>query len=160
MSAVLSGELLASAAREAGADSDADADAVQMSGGAAEDAGAVQMSVGLGEPRNRFIAVRARDEVILDYRRLEAVHRATGSPSSFATFLVASFWSAWGERFFEGNRWKAIHDRDRHRCVSPVCESRNATNHHVRYRAHGGGDEAENQITLCEFCHLEGEHGG
>ena len=63
-------------------------------------------------------------------------------------------------RFLEGNRWKALHDRDRHRCDSPVCKSRSATNHHVRYRAHGGGDEPENQITLCEFCHLDGEHGG
>ncbi|MBX3274871.1 MAG: hypothetical protein KF729_31695, partial [Sandaracinaceae bacterium] len=45
--AVLSGELLANAAREAGADSEVRNDAVQMSGSAAEDAGAVQMSVGL-----------------------------------------------------------------------------------------------------------------
>ena len=145
--AVLSGELLAEAAREN------------------EDDAGVQMSVGPGfvgmaERRSRTFVVRARDEVIYDYRRLEAAHRASGSTSSFVTFLVAAFWEAWGGRFAEGNRWKAIHDRDRHRCVSPVCESRNTTNHHVRYRAHGGGDERENQISLCEFCHLEGEHGG
>lgn len=79
---------------------------------------------------------------------------------SFVFYLTAVFWKIWGPWFSVGNRWKAIHDRDRHRCVSPVCDSRNATNHHLRYRSHGGGDEMENQITLCEFCHLEGEHGG
>ncbi|MEZ4336466.1 MAG: HNH endonuclease signature motif containing protein [Sandaracinaceae bacterium] len=130
-------------------------------GAALRDGDAVQMSVGrLLEDRRRTFPVRARDEVILHFRRLERVHRASGWPGSFVTFLVLAYFDAWGPRFLEGNRWKELHDRDRHRCLSPVCESRNTTNHHVRYRAHGGGDEAENQITLCEFCHLEGEHGG
>ncbi|MCB9596622.1 MAG: hypothetical protein H6719_28115 [Sandaracinaceae bacterium] len=140
---VLSGETIARALRD-----DPTEEPVQMSGGSAV------------QERRCCFPVRARDEVILDFRRLEAVHRQSGLPGSFVTFLVVSLWSAWGERFFEGNRWKALHDRDRHRCVSPVCESRNCTNHHLRYRGHGGGDEDENQITLCEFCHLDGEHGG
>ncbi|MCA9610093.1 MAG: DUF222 domain-containing protein, partial [Myxococcales bacterium] len=139
---VLSGESIGAALR------DGDGDAVQMS---------VDL---LGQDRRRCFPVRARDEVIRDFRRLERVHRASGLPGSFATFLVVAFFDAWGGRFLEGNRWKALHDRDRHRCVSPVCKSRSVTNHHVRYRAHGGGDEPENQITLCEFCHLDGEHGG
>ena len=76
-------------------------------------------------------------------------------------YCVASLWRHWGPSFRVGNKWKvAIHDRDRHQCCSPVCDSRVCTNHHVRYRSHGGGDEPENQITGCDFCHLEGEHGG
>jgi len=34
------------------------------------------------------------------------------------------------------------------------------TLHHLTYRSHGGGDDGENLISLCSFCHLDGEHGG
>ena len=34
------------------------------------------------------------------------------------------------------------------------------TLHHIQYRAHGGDDSDENLTTPCDFCHLEGEHGG
>ena len=35
-----------------------------------------------------------------------------------------------------------------------ACESRHdLTVHHIRQRAHGGGDEAENLAILCERCH-------
>jgi len=44
-------------------------------------------------------------------------------------------------------------------CMSQP-RSRNIANHHIIYRAHGGGDEESNQACLCDFCHLEGEHGG
>jgi hypothetical protein len=56
--------------------------------------------------------------------------------------------------------WEAIHRRDRYRCTSPVCTRRDGTLHHLTYRGHGGGDEPDNVLTLCAFCHLEGEHGG
>ena len=169
--AVLSGEVIARAVVDAREEAErvrmsvgsAGDGAVRMSVGSEDDA-AVRMSVGAAEggaPERRVgYRVYAREEVVWTFRQLEAAFARSGLPGSFASFLVIAFFDAWGERFLHGNRWKAIHDRDRHRCVSPVCESRNVTNHHLRYRAHGGGDEAENQITLCEFCHLEGEHGG
>ncbi|MGF1464963.1 MAG: HNH endonuclease [Sandaracinaceae bacterium] len=119
----------------------------------------VPMSVSFAT-RDARMTVRARAEVILDYRRLEAVYRESGLPGSFVVFLATSFWSAWGPRFFEGDKWKAIYNRDRHRCTSPVCDSRSVTLHHITYRSRGGGDEAENLCSPCDFCHLEGEHGG
>jgi hypothetical protein len=155
---VLSGEVIARAVRGAREE----AERVRMSvGSGGDDDAVVRMSVGSEESERRVsYRVCARDEVVWTYRQVEAAFARSGLPGSFPSFLVVAFFDAWGERFLHGNRWKAIHDRDRHRCVSPVCESRSVTNHHLRYRAHGGGDEPENQITLCEFCHLEGEHGG
>ncbi|MGF1470072.1 MAG: HNH endonuclease, partial [Sandaracinaceae bacterium] len=119
----------------------------------------VPMSGG-SEARDARMTVRARVEVILDYRRLEAVYRESGLPGSFVMFLANCFWAAWGPRFFEGDRWKAIYNRDRHRCSSPVCDSRSVTLHHITYRSQGGGHEPENLCSPCDFCHLEGEHGG
>ncbi|MBW2463061.1 MAG: hypothetical protein JRH11_15535 [Deltaproteobacteria bacterium] len=34
------------------------------------------------------------------------------------------------------------------------------TLHHVKYRSAGGGDEGGNVLSVCAWCHLEGEHGG
>jgi len=58
------------------------------------------------------------------------------------------------------DRWEAIHRRDRYECSCPVCERQDVTLHHVTYRSHGGGHEAENLVSLYSFCHLDGEHGG
>jgi len=55
---------------------------------------------------------------------------------------------------------ETIHRRDRYQCSCPVCERQDVTLHHVTYRSHGGGDEPENLVSLCSFCHLDGEHGG
>jgi hypothetical protein len=118
----------------------------------------VPMSVGFG--RRPRVQVRVRESTALLYRQLEQVWKRRGLPGTFWGFCVGVYWRAWGPLFQVGTSAKAVFDRDRHRCVCPVCESRKCTNHHVRYRAHGGSDDLENQITVCEFCHLEGEHGG
>ncbi|MGE0792309.1 MAG: HNH endonuclease [Sandaracinaceae bacterium] len=120
----------------------------------------VQTLTSFGSGSTVRFRVRLREDLLFLYRSLAATYVRSGIPGSFELFLVANFWQVWGPAFQHGTSVKAVFDRDRHRCVSPVCSSRLCTNHHVRYRAHGGGDELPNQITVCEFCHLEGEHGG
>jgi 5-methylcytosine-specific restriction endonuclease McrA len=38
--------------------------------------------------------------------------------------------------------------------------SRHWISRHLRYRSAGGGDEWENLLSACWFCHIEGEHEG
>jgi hypothetical protein len=53
-----------------------------------------------------------------------------------------------------------VYGRDGHRCQSPLCRRRDKTPHHLAFRSRGGGDEPENVITLCVWCHLFGLHQG
>ncbi len=58
-------------------------------------------------------------------------------------------------------REEAILERDDWRCAVPGCSARRSLQrHHIRFRSLGGGDEAENQVTLCAFHHLIGVHQG
>jgi hypothetical protein len=50
--------------------------------------------------------------------------------------------------------------RDGHRCQVPGCSRAAVHAHHVRYRSRGGGDEAENLVSLCAAHHLHGVHRG
>src|SRR5262245_28538750 len=51
--------------------------------------------------------------------------------------------------------------RDGYRCQAPGCTARARLQvHHLRYRSHQGGDEESNLLSLCDFHHMEGEHGG
>ena len=43
---------------------------------------------------------------------------------------------------------------------SPLCTRRDVTPHHLKFRSRGGGDEDENIISLCTWCHLFGVHMG
>ncbi len=55
----------------------------------------------------------------------------------------------------------AVFERDGWRCTVPGCSSRrNLHAHHIVFRSAGGGDEAENQTSLCAFHHLRGVHAG
>jgi hypothetical protein len=50
--------------------------------------------------------------------------------------------------------------RDGGRCLVPGCSRAAAHAHHIRYRSHGGGDEAANLVSLCAAHHLHGVHRG
>ena len=56
--------------------------------------------------------------------------------------------------------YAGIYARDGLRCTNPLCSRRDCQPHHIRFRAHGGGDEPTNLTTLCTWCHLEGVHEG
>jgi hypothetical protein len=89
-------------------------------------------------------------------------------PVSFTHFLCENLCRIWlpairRERLTESGAEPAyfgIYRRDAFRCTSPVCLRRDVTPHHLRFRAHGGGDEPENLTSLCVWCHLHGIHEG
>lgn len=96
------------------------------------------------------------------WQALEARFRAhLGPEASFVAFMCTSLWSTWLP-FLEAwdDTWAGVYARDRRRCANPVCDRRDVTPHHVVFRAHGGGDEPENLVTLCSWCHLQGVHEG
>jgi len=104
--------------------------------------------------------LRVTEEVALFFRQLEAAYRRSGLPGRFVPFLVDAWFQSFGELLGDSSKWEAIHRRDSFQCSCPVCEQQDVTLHHVTYRSHGGGDEAENLISLCSAFHLDGEHGG
>jgi hypothetical protein len=95
------------------------------------------------------------------YRELERAyiwHRPGAMP--FMRFLCWSLWRGQWRGEAPEVAYRGIYERDRYRCASPVCDRRDVTPHHLKFRSHGGGDEAENVVSLCVWCHLEGIHGG
>jgi hypothetical protein len=78
---------------------------------------------------------------------------------NFFRFACLTFIETW-IRALPPIAYADIYARDSLRCTNPLCTRRDCTPHHVRFRAHGGGDEPENLTTLCAFCHLEGVHLG
>jgi hypothetical protein len=76
---------------------------------------------------------------------------------SFFHFACLAFIETW-VRELPPVAYAGIYARDGLRCTNPFCSRRDCTPHHVRFRAHGGGDEPENVTTLCAWCHLEGVH--
>ena len=108
------------------------------------------------------LRLRLSDELFGHWRKLEDEFRElVGPKTSFIAFVCLRLWSAWLP-FLEtwDDKWKDVYRRDRHRCQNPVCDRRDVTPHHVVFQAHGGGDESENVISLCSWCHLEGVHRG
>ncbi|MEM7138471.1 MAG: HNH endonuclease [Myxococcota bacterium] len=106
------------------------------------------------------LRIRLPGDLLLYYRQLERVHGQAQPGESFVQFLCTEFWQIWAPALGTSDRWEPIYRRDRYRCTSPVCRNRNVTLHHIKYRANGGTDDAENLTSPCAFCHLEGEHGG
>lgn len=102
------------------------------------------------------------DELVQHWRTVEAEFQAMAGPGqSFLGFLCMSLWVTWLP-FLEAweDKWADVYRRDRHRCQNPVCRRRDVTPHHLVFQAHGGGDEPENVISLCSWCHLHGVHEG
>lgn len=75
-------------------------------------------------------------------------------------FLCLSLWGAWGHVVCVDTPYRSVYVRDRWRCMSPVCNRRDVTPHHILFRSRGGSDAAHNVIALCTWCHLFGVHGG
>lgn len=121
-----------------------------------------QMSVTLRGGAGCEIQMSVPAELRHHYEHIEALfQRFAGPRASFVAFMCFSFWRAWLP-FFENHnaKWKDLHLRDLHRCTSPVCDRSDVTPHHLRFQAHGGGDELENMTSLCSWCHLHGIHEG
>jgi len=95
------------------------------------------------------------------WRGLEGLHQQLdGGRGSFVAFLVASAMRAWSSAMSTQVAYGDVYVRDRWRCASPTCRSRNVTPHHVKFRSRGGGEERANLVSLCETCHLDLVHSG
>ena len=107
------------------------------------------------------LRLRMARDTCLWWHRLEALARR-GLPHgmSWLRFLCLSLWQAWQHLLVSGVAYGHIYVRDRYRCVSPVCNRRDVTPHHLVFRSAGGGDEDDNVGAVCSWCHLRGVHGG
>jgi hypothetical protein len=85
--------------------------------------------------------------------------RLAGRPyGDFFRFLCVAFWKAWEHTFESDVAYANIYDRDGWQCASPTCTRRDVTPHHLRFRSQGGGEDEENLVALCSWCHLQGIH--
>ncbi|ACG72305.1 conserved hypothetical protein [Anaeromyxobacter sp. K] len=95
---------------------------------------------------------------------LETVRKRAGRlvpAGSCLAVLAAHFLGQWGDVLKRtSSRSQRVRERDLGWCQVPGCSHRAAHSHHVLFRSHGGGDEAENQVALCAFHHLRCVHGG
>jgi len=95
------------------------------------------------------------------WRSLEAqARRWLPRSMSWLRFLCLSVWQGWRHLLGTQVAYGHIYIRDRFRCTSPVCNRRDVTPHHIRFRSAGGSDEAHNITSPCTWCHLHGVHGG
>jgi hypothetical protein len=63
-------------------------------------------------------------------------------------------------RSFPRREWAETYARAGWRCEAPGCTARRRLgDHHIVYRSDHGSDEPWNQLCLCAFHHLQGEHG-
>ena len=95
------------------------------------------------------------------WRGLEAqARRWLGCGMSWLRFSCLSVWQAWRHVRGADVAYGHIYVRDRYRCASPVCNRRDVTPHHLRFRSAGGSDDDDNITSPCTWCHLDGVHGG
>jgi hypothetical protein len=106
------------------------------------------------------LKLRVSEDYYWHYRSRERLHRRFGPPGSFLRFLCFALIGTWQPALRTGVAYEHVYARDRFRCASPVCTRRDVTPHHLRFRSHGGGEQLENLVSLCSWCHLEGIHQG
>ena len=114
--------------------------------GPAPEAGPTTLHLSLTEATGQF------------WRALQRLHGQMSGGAPFVPFLVRAVLDTWRDTIDGHFAYANVYLRDRWRCASPVCRSRNVTPHHVVFRSHGGGEERTNLISLCERCHLELVH--
>jgi hypothetical protein len=107
------------------------------------------------------LRLRMSRETYVWWRALEAHARCELAHGvSWLRFLCLSLWHAWRHLLGTDVAYSHIYIRDRFRCMSPVCNRRDVTPHHLEFRSAGGSDEDHNVASACTWCHLHGIHGG
>jgi hypothetical protein len=74
--------------------------------------------------------------------------------------LCTAFCVEWCHVLAKELAYGDVYARDNFECQSPLCTRRDVTPHHLVFRSKGGGDDLENLISLCTWCHLFGIHQG
>ena len=95
------------------------------------------------------------------WRVVESAHGRGALPGCFVEYLCFAVWESW--RGALGGKLHAYFDvylRDRFRCRCPVCNRRDVTPHHLKFRSRGGGDEDDNLASTCTWCHLDAIYSG
>lgn len=103
---------------------------------------------------------RVQADVARAWRALDELHARSPLPGSFVELLCVSLWRSWQHALGRDVAYGDVYARERYRCSSPVCTSRNQTPHHIRFRSQGGDDHPENLTGPCLDCHLGGIHQG
>jgi hypothetical protein len=103
---------------------------------------------------------RVTDDVARAWHALAKLHRRSRLPGTLVELLCVTMWRSWSHALGTDVAYGDIYARERYRCSSPVCFSRNQTPHHIVFRSQGGDDDPENLTAPCACCHLEGIHGG
>jgi hypothetical protein len=112
----------------------------RMSGGTTDD-----VAVGSDLPTSS-VRLSLSEDLGRFWRALESVHAGLANGAeSFVAFLARATAKSWAGALATDVAYAPIYLRDRWRCASPVCTRRNMTPHHVKFRSHGGGDEAGNR---------------
>jgi hypothetical protein len=105
------------------------------------------------------VTVWVSEELAGSFAALERGWVRAGRPyGDFLTFLCMAFWRAWKHTLSPDVAYAEVYDRDGWACASPTCSRRDVTPHHLVFRSQGGGDESENVVALCSWCHLQGIH--
>ncbi|MFW5920986.1 MAG: HNH endonuclease, partial [Polyangiales bacterium] len=99
--------------------------------------------------------LRMPDDVALFCKELEVAHADAGLPGRFLQWACLTFWQTWAPSLPTKLKWGNVYRRDRYRCISPVCDSRNITPHHMKYKSAGGTDDDENMGSVCHTEHLD-----
>lgn len=108
------------------------------------------------------LRLHVRESTALLYRDVSRAFVCQHPSRPLVRSLCQHFLAVWGPVVARKHRHKYghIYKRDGYVCTSPVCDRRDVTPHHLKFRSRGGGDEPENLTSLCVWCHLEGVHGG
>lgn len=111
------------------------------------------------------VALRLRlDAEVADlWSAVHDLHARSGEPGSFVATLARNIMRYWTPppSPIDARPFAEVYRRDRYRCQSPTCGRRGEVGaHHIVFRAHGGGDEPGNLVSLCGTCHLGCVHGG
>ena len=134
-----------------------------LEGGLQMSAGPARLTAsGVGSSAGRVVLrLRVSRANYTWWRGLEAqARRWLPRGMSWFRFLCLSLWQAWRHLLGRDVAYGRIYIRDGGRCMSPVCNRRDVTPHHLQFRSAGGSDEDENIGSGCTWCHLHGIHGG
>ena len=121
----------------------------------------VRPAVRSGSVRHRFGVSQETRDVWDDFLEcFRAVRGWLPPDASPIRLLCVMFCVEWIHVLATDVKYGHIYSRDGFECRSPLCTRRDVTPHHLVFRSQGGGEEDENIISLCTWCHLFGVHRG
>jgi hypothetical protein len=106
------------------------------------------------------VTLRVPRDIATFWQELGDAFDRSGIDDTFLAWLCKSYVTTWLPHLGTSDKWEHIYARDLYRCSSPVCFRKDCTAHHIRFRSHGGGDQAWNLTPPCDDDHIDGIHTG